>query len=195
MNGRVEISDRPTRQALGYYTRGAITALTLVFLCASAAFTSASAQDPVPCDRLKSSVNSEFVNPICYRDRWSGRALGWSEHIQAENDRYMISFVYLRATTGHSYVRRVDIDDVFDQFSLPRGVKILSDKATTDDGFEFITVGSPSTMNCFIFLRQIAPIYGGYRLQQSGLVCDKTKNDLYTISDVDALMSKIDFGD
>lgn len=157
---------------------------------------SALAQDPVPCDRLDTNLSEEFVNPICHRSRFAGsHARGWHEQIQAENTRHLVTVIAAKATNSRSYLRGTNISRLYRQFSFPPEMALLSDPEKTESGFEFATVGVPSSIHCFLFLREQFPGRGGYREQQYGLICDKSRQGIYSMSDVETLLSKINFAD
>ena len=154
------------------------------------------AQEPVPCDRLETSLSPEFANSICYRSRFTGSdARGWHEQIQAENTRHLITVVRAKATDNRSYLHGTSIDQLFRRFSLPPEMKMLSDPATTEQGFQFATVGAPASTYCILFLREDRPRRGGYQILQYGLACDKARDSAYSVGDVEALLSKINFAE
>lgn len=175
--------------------RPASVAAILVFAMCLASLP-ASAQEPVPCDRLQTSLSSEFANSICYRNRFSGSdARGWHEQIRGENSQHMISVINVKATDSRSYIRGTSIDQLYRRFSLPPEMKRLGEAATTEQGFEFVTVGAPASTHCILFLREIRPRRGGYQEMQYGLACDKARVSSYSVGDVESLLSKIDFAE
>lgn len=178
--------------------RWAVAATGMIFMAVAVVAVSprASAQnDPVPCEQLDTSLNSEFANSICYRSRFRGDASGWHEHIQGENSRHLISVVTAKAINSRSYLRATNIRQIFERFSFPPEMSLLGDPEKTERGFEFATVGTPSSAYCFVFLREQRPGWGGYRQMQYGLICDKSRNSVYSVTDVETLLAKIDFAD
>lgn len=177
---------RPTIAAAGAFLLGLVLGM---------ASPGAMAQDPVNCDRLQTSLSTEFANTICYRRRFSGETSGWHEHIQGENSRHLITVVVLKATDNRTYLQGTSIERLYRQFEFPSDTALLTDPEKTADGFEFATVGAPSSTHCFLFLREQRPSRGGYRELQYGLACDKTRMSRYATGDVEALLAKISFSE
>ena len=153
-------------------------------------------QDPVPCDRLDISLSSDFINPVCYRSTFPGAgAIGWREQIHAENSQLHITVMSAKAGNTRSYMNGTSINRLYQNFSFPPEMKLLSEPEKTAQGIEFATVGAPSSTHCILFLREARPGYGGYRLLQYGIVCDKRRTSVYSLADVEVLLSKIDLAD
>ncbi len=156
----------------------------------------ARAQAPVPCDQLVTSVSSEFANSICFRDGFAGSdARGWHEQIQAENAQHLLTVVVAKTTGSRSYLRGTSLDQLFRRFALPPEMTQMGDKGTTEQGFEFVTIGAPASTHCLLFLREDRPMRGGYQGLKYGFACDKAHNSVYSIGDAEILLSKIDFAD
>lgn len=177
---------RPTIAAAGAFLLG---------LALGIASPGVMAQEPVSCDRLQTSLSTDFANTICYRRRFSGETSGWHEHIQGENSRHLITVVVVKATNSRTYLQGTSIERLYRQFEFPSDTALLTDPEKTADGFEFATVGAPSSTHCFLFLREQSPSRGGYRELQYGLACDKTRMNSYATGDVEALLAKINFSE